>query len=344
MSLSEQPHLVKIDTVENKYTCNRSNITIAVATRNRPLMLEKCLSSFLTVKVPDFVTINYLIVENSKELTMMRIVDQFAACLKDPHSAALLHEPELGIPFARNRAIDAAIEKQCRWLIFIDDDETVDRNWLSHLISGAEAASYDLAAGPVIPTLPKEALTKKQTAIYEEYAADVQRRYKVRADHIKRGMEFRVDLATNNWIGRVASLQSEGLRFNEGMRYTGGTDTELSKRAKKAGLKLGWLPEAVVYEVVPHDRLTLKYVYDRARSQALTKYHLGYSVQGHRGLLRSFATASQKAIVGLVSVAIGSIADTRMQVQGIRRLGVSAGYLAGIFGKSSDLYKRTTGH
>ena len=152
------------------------DVAIAVATRNRPAMLKKCLGSFLALKIPDGVTINYLIVENNEILTMTSIINEFVRHLAPPHSAELLHEPELGIPFARNRALDSATARKCRWLIFVDDDETVDSQWLSNLLLGAETHNYDLAAGPVVPTRPEGELTAKQLSIFEQYVSDADRR------------------------------------------------------------------------------------------------------------------------------------------------------------------------
>ena len=320
------------------------HIAIAVATRDRPVMLENCLASFRGMDVPAGVTISFLVVENSDILTMTPVVDCFARDLEAPHSVTLLHEPELGIPFARNRALDVAAERQCRWLVFVDDDETVDPRWLSNLLSGAEANNYDLAAGPVVPVRPEGALTGKQRAIYDQYVSDAHRRLEARNKRIAEGQEDDFDLETNNWIGRISALQRAGLRFDESMRHTGGTDTDLSRRARRSGLKLGWVSEAVVFEVLPHARLSLGYVYHRSRSQTLTKYHIRYRKQGRRGILRPLAMATQKAVLGVARLVIGIGAGTGMQVKAVRTLGVAVGYFEGIFGKSSEFYVQTGGH
>ena len=324
-------------------TCSVFEIVVAVATRNRPVMLQKCLESFLSMEVPFGITVDYLIVENNEALTMKSIVDRFASQLAYPHSVELLHEPELGIPFARNRALDAAAARQSRWLIFVDDDETVDHQWLSKLILGAETNSYDLAGGPVSPTLPEGEVSPKQQSIYEQYVLDANRRLVARNKSVAAGRNDRIDLETNNWIGRVSSLQQAGLRFDECMRHTGGTDTDLSRRASKLGLKLGWIPEAMVYEVMPHDRLTLGYIYQRSRSQTLAKYYIRYRKHGRRNIVRPIAMALQKAIVGSARLTVGVLAGTRMQVKGARTLGVAAGYIQGVLGNSSYFYAQTVG-
>lgn len=320
------------------------DIAIAVTTRNRPVMLGKCLGSFLDMTVPVGITVKYLIVENNEALTTTSIVDGFTSHLAPPHSAELLHEPKLGIPFARNRALDAATALQCRWLIFVDDDETVDPQWLSNLLTGAEANRYDLAGGPVLPTRPEGELTAKQSAIFEHYVLDANRKLVKRSKYSDGSKGKRIDLETNNWIARISALKQVGFRFDETMRHTGGTDTDLSRRAEKIGLKLGWISDAIVYEIMPHGRLTLGYIFHRARSQALSKYYISYRKKGRRVIVRPLIMAFQKAVVGLVRLCVGAVAGTRMQVRGVRTLGVAAGYLGGVMGRSSDFYVHTGGN
>ena len=127
------------------------------------------------------------------------------------------------------------------------------------------------------------------------------------------------------------------------MRHTGGSDTDLSRRAQKLGLKMGWVSEAIVYETMPHGRLTLDYVYQRSRSQTLAKYYIRYRKNGRRGLVRSLAMAFQKATIGIMRLSIGIVAGTPMQVKGARTLGIAMGYFEGMIGRSSDFYVHTSG-
>lgn len=323
-------------------------VAIAVTTRDRPQMLAACLDSFRAMSIPETLSVQFLIVENNPTLTMAGSVEALRASLAAPHGLCLLHEPELGIPFARNAALDAALAQGCRWLIFVDDDETVDPDWLSHLIEGAETQGFDLAAGPVEAQPPEGALTPTETALYAHYVAEAQSRRQSGAKWLASGLAGRHDLATNNWIGRLSALQAAGLRFDEAMRHTGGTDTDLSRRAAQAGLRLGWIPEAVVYEVVPRNRLTLSYVFGRSRSQTLAKYHIRYRKAGRRGTLRLCAMIVQKTLVGGIRVlsgyATGGARGIRLRARGLRTLGVAAGYFQGLRGQSSTLYRTTQGH
>lgn len=58
-----------------------------------------------------------------------------------------IFEARRGIPFARNRALDHAIEVKADWLAFIDDDCVADRGWLNNLADCAANHGYDAVAG-----------------------------------------------------------------------------------------------------------------------------------------------------------------------------------------------------
>ena len=307
-------------------------------------MLTACLKSLLALDLPRGMTVRFIIVENSATPTLAPVIERFADALRQRATVELIHEPKLGIPVARNRALYAAADGGDRWLVFVDDDETVAPDWLACLVTSAEARGFDLAAGPVIPIAPDSPLSPKEAIILDHYSAEARRGGRNRERALQAGAPFTHDLATNNWIGRVEALRNEGLRFDEAMGHMGGTDTDLSRRAAKAGLTLGWVPEALVYEVTPKTRLTLGYIFRRARSQTLAKYHMRYGKQGRRAVVRPTLTAMLKALSGLGRLAVGYALGSRTQVKGVRALGIATGYLQGVFGRRSTLYLETDGN
>ena len=318
-------------------------ITVAVATRNRPGLLTTCLDSFLQLALPPELSVRFVVVENNATLTVAPIVEAFADALNDRASVDLIHEPDLGIPVARNRALDAAIQSGSRWLVFVDDDETVASDWLVCLVATAEREELDLAAGPVVPLAPDAPLSRKETIILDHYVAQAERRDKNRENTRQLGIQFAHDVATGNWIGKVEALQRAALRFDENLGHMGGEDTDLSRRAKAAGLTLGWVTAAKVYEVMPKSRLRRRYVFHRARSQTVAKYYIRYRKQGRVPVLRPMATATMQAISGTARLAAGLALRSTIQVKGLRALGIATGYLQGVLGQRSALYLKTDG-
>ena len=96
-------------------------ITIAVCTAKRPVMLASCLDSLMSLTIPEDVRLDILVVENDSEPCNRSVVERY-------RNVRYAHEPRIGIPIARNRALSEAGESD--YLLFIDDDETADGNLL----------------------------------------------------------------------------------------------------------------------------------------------------------------------------------------------------------------------
>ncbi len=307
-------------------------IVVATVTRNRPVMLGRLLHSLARINAPMGTELTFLVVENAAELSLA------PPDVALPGPLHLLNEPELGIPFARNRALDTALELGADWLVFVDDDETVRPDWLAELHAGAAGGGIDLAAGPVVPVAPEGKLTGGEQAMmgyYERMAEERQARMS--------GQALPRDLPTNNWICRLSSARTAGLRFDEALRMTGGSDTRFSRQAVEAGLKTGWIATAIVEEEMPSARLTPSYLFRRAKSQTLAKIEFEFRAKGRpilgKALFHAIAKGGGGALRWLAGLAMGSY--TRLR--GVRSLGVAAGWAQAALGGRSRLYDRVIG-
>jgi succinoglycan biosynthesis protein ExoM len=153
-----------------------------------------------------------------------------------------------GIAAARNRIV-SLLRNDEDALIFVDDDEVVPVHWFSTLVDAVRDA--DVISGPVIA----------------RYGHDVPR-------WVARGGFFDRDRqasrtptrhpATNNVLIRVEALRAlHGEWFREDFSSTGGSDTELFDRLRRLGARLEWCDEAEVYEDVPRERATLRWLWRR---------------------------------------------------------------------------------
>jgi glycosyltransferase involved in cell wall biosynthesis len=308
-------------------------------------MFRTCVDSLMAMQVPDGVRLVFLFVENDKALTIGPIADGLRAAMGPKHAVEALLEPTPGIPLARNRALDRANALDCDWLIFIDDDETVDPDWLLAHMRAAREQGFDLAAGPVEQHAPDGPLSDEQKAVFAYLTAEARRRRRIREGRLASDEAARNDIATNNWIGRLARFRESGLRFDEAMQFTGGSDTDLSRRAKAAGFRIGWVTDAVVRETIPADRLTEAYVFDRARSQTLAKYHIRYRKAGRAPVLKPVWMAATKGLVGTLRILLGRLTgNPTLRIKGARTKGIAAGWLHALKGRQSDLYRSVQGH
>lgn len=161
-----------------------------------------------------------------------------------------LHEPRQGIPYARNAALEATINTY-DYLCFIDDDEWPSSQWLSSLITTIEKSRADAVMGPVVPLYPENC---PQWMIEGGFFERTRRKTGQRMD---RG-------ASNNVMLRADFLRRTGLRFNETLRFTGGSDTYFFQAAIAEKIHIVWCNEAEVFEDIPLHRMTPKWLIQRS--------------------------------------------------------------------------------
>ena len=106
-----------------------------------------------------------------------------------------------------------------------------------------------------------------------------------------------VPLATNNWLADLNFLRSERLRFDEQLGLTGGEDTRLFLEAKARGAKTGWSPGAIVFELLPAERLTFEYQYRRSRDRSVASFHEKYPTRSWNTSQRAVFSAIGKSLL-----------------------------------------------
>jgi glycosyltransferase involved in cell wall biosynthesis len=124
--------------------------SICVLTYKRPEALKACLNSIIAARLPNDCVL--IIIDNADSKDGEAVYEAFDFKNLNAH---YVHEPEKGVVHARNRAMDEAfITHKCDWLCFIDDDETVNKNWLSALLDCQSRTRADAVMGNVIFDMP----------------------------------------------------------------------------------------------------------------------------------------------------------------------------------------------
>jgi succinoglycan biosynthesis protein ExoM len=220
------------------------DITIAVCTRRRPAMLKNCLESLITQIIPPTNTYSILVVENDDAASMKELVGEL-----NKHSQIPLHytqEPMRGIPYARNRALKEA--EQTDALIFIDDDEIADKDWLSTLTNYAEKfKNQAIIYGHVISDFPAESPAYLHSFI--------------QMNPIKTGTELRSCATNNVWIP-IEIVKQLNLCFDVSIT-TGGDDSQFFCDATEKGGQIISCHEAVVHESIPSSRVSVNWIAKR---------------------------------------------------------------------------------
>ncbi|MBN9020943.1 MAG: glycosyltransferase family 2 protein [Rhizobiales bacterium] len=94
------------------------HIVVAAPTCRRPKMLGMLLDSFATMAPPETGSVTFLIVDNAPDAPVADLV----AAFRDRTGVDVRYvlEPEPGIPFARNRALDFAESIGADFVAFVD--------------------------------------------------------------------------------------------------------------------------------------------------------------------------------------------------------------------------------
>lgn len=308
------------------------SVVVTVCTRQRPARLAACLRSLLNQQLPAETSLSVVVVENDDAPHSRPIVEDIASRHGVP--VVYAHEPRLGIPMARNRALDLAIELKPDWIGFIDDDEVASADWLATFLSAADTLQCDVMEGPVD--------YRYSTSAPTWIDRDLERRRRIPTGTRRRSA------ATSNTLmrARIAEPDGMGLRFNEAMAFTGGEDSEFFHRAADRGAVIRWVDEAVVSSEVPAVRTTVRWQIERCR------WVSAVSVYIHRerhGLAAACARYGLKCLLrtlrapfGLLACALYPLTPTlskRLMYRALRDLWSGLGGFGGFIGILPQPYR-----
>ncbi len=318
-------------------------ITVSTLTRQRPEMLEALIQSWGALTIPTDCTVRFLVVENDTSEVSRATVEGFGEVLPNGGSLHYVLEPELGIPFGRNRAAREALAAGSDLLCFVDDDEVVALDWLDKLVAGYRASSAVLLGAPLRAAQP----SGQETPMQRLMLRNISNRYldKERVAARKSGLNDTggVTIVTNNWLGETRLFSETGLWFDETMRMTGGTDAKFYAEAVAAGKTVGWVPDAFVYETIPPERLSFWYQAARGRDQANTHMRRKLDKRPASAVL-GILTAPFRLVALLVAVLLFPFQPDKRLIQIARTGGWLVGVLGIPFGYKSALYKKVSGH
>jgi succinoglycan biosynthesis protein ExoM len=332
------------DAVPVPRRCGHLTVAVCAITRNRRSMFSDMLASFRSMSVPADVTVVFVFVENNGEATVKPVIDEYRAAMPG-RDVRFAHEPDLGIPVARNRAIDEALDAGADVVLFVDDDETVADDWLERMIDRYRTTELMLIGGPVRPAFYGPPENRWQLGIRR----GIEDRYKDKIDkanaRLRNGTQNRITVITSNWLADAVLFTRHRLRFDPNLRFTGGSDTQFFRDAVACGTVTGWCPDAFVYEMQPPERVSARYQYWRAAEQARASLHAKIRKIGKPAALAQFIPLCIARSFGLAATALLiPLLGGRIAVRVARSAGWIAGRTTGFFGAQSSLYRRTTGY
>jgi len=329
--------------VDQKQGCSATpRISIGITTRSRPKLLSQLFESLAALSIDGGLSVDFIVVENNIRKTLEESVSKFRA---DVPWASVVYENEsrVGIPNARNRVLDIALKAGSDLLAFVDDDETVDSSWLRILLQELRDRDLDIVGGPVrLHPCPEDATTFEKI-VWKGLAhrqALNERSSKRRRDT---GEDSHITIVTNNWLVNLYLIRVTGIKFDESLGFSGGSDSLFFQQIKSQGARSGWAPEAIVTEHVPKSRLTFKYQFCRARDQAIANYRKKYTQLSMRSLVLSCGLCVYKLLSAALLTGLSLADGGRSLVRGVRAFGFAVGRGAALFGMRSFQFKHVQG-
>ena len=302
------------------------DVVVCVVTYRRPAPLARLLASLHQLAIPPGATVRVAVVDNDPAGSAGEVAAGAAGSL----AISYVVEPKPGIAAARNRAVEAALP--CDLIAFLDDDMTVAADWLVRAVACLVAHDADLVNGVVEP------------AFEGEHSRWVDATLFARQRH-PTGTPLS-QAATGGLLVRASVRRRLGPLFDEGFGLLGGSDTEMSRRAVRAGMRIVFCREAVAREHTPPHRATARWVLRRA-------FRLGDTVA--LGAVRS-AEPGPARTCARWRTGLGGLARMAVGVGGVvaavprfdpvtltarcRRLLQGAGRVAGALGWEFDEYGR----
>lgn len=320
-------------------------VAIGVLTFRRPMELAHCLTlvaEHVAATAPDgaglrarSLIVTLLVVDNDPAGSARATVEAVRAIVEPAVRLQYVIEPTPGIAAARNRALDETADADV--LVFIDDDEWPTESWLAPLLSEWERSGATAVMGRVVSRF---ASTPDPWVEAGEF---------FRRRSLPTGTDIQVAAAGNMLLDRV-EVARLGVRFDEALALGAGEDSLFSRQLVRGGGRIAWCEESVVIDRVPNDRMTRRWVLDRARSHGNTETVVALRMsegpsERARVRLTALGRGAARAVAGTGRFGFGLASRSlRHQARGLRTAYRGVGIASGALGVAVQEYAREDSH
>jgi len=242
-------------------------LSICISTYNRAHLLDRTLRGIARINVPENVDVELLVINNNCTDNTSAVVSEFGA--KAPWPVREISEPQAGVNYGRNRAIQNA---QYEHIVLFDDDIEPAQNWIADYFEAVSELHADCVVGPVnpkyeipLPSYMTPVIIDSITSAYSQ-KGDTMKRLSPDVAHEMPGcnMAFTRSVAEelkgfNVDLGRV------------GLGLESGDDTDFGYRLVAGGKRVVYQPKCSIQHFITKEKLSKSYLRRRWRGDGVTQ-------------------------------------------------------------------------
>ncbi|MEQ8210914.1 MAG: glycosyltransferase family A protein [Lacipirellulaceae bacterium] len=238
-------------------------ISILMPTYNRADWLAEALRTAIAQESQGKFDFEVVVIDNNSPDHTRETIERIAA--DSPVPVKYIHSIPPGDAQTRNAGLPHC---EGDWIAFMDDDELAEPTWLLNLYETATRNNAQLVGGAVLLDLPQEEV--------EKLSLDVRRSLRERSpatcEGIERPFVDREYPGTDNLF--IAREVLEALGEFDTTVISGSADYDFSVRAREAGFRCWYSPEAIVRHRTPANRLTQEFIdWDSYRSGVMLAFY-----------------------------------------------------------------------
>ena len=216
------------------------NIVLAVCTYRRPQELKKLLLALCDLHGEH--DLRVVIADNDSAAEGVAVCQALAPDY--PFEVSCFEVDSSGISAVRNTLTRKALDLAPEFIVFLDDDEWPEPQWLSELLRVQAQFDADLVGGPTRPVFPESADPALLDNPY--YGADL---------NLPDGSACQLQ-AGGNFLARASVIERYSPSFfDEAFSHSGSEDLAFFARLGQDGHRMRWAANAIVREPVPESRL-----------------------------------------------------------------------------------------
>ena len=137
-------------------------VSVIVPVYNSEKYIEKCLNSIIEQTYKDF---ELIVINDGSKDNSLEILEKYKNDF--PKVITLINQENIGVSKTRNNAIKMAKGK---YVMFIDNDDFIDKDYIETFINEAEKEDYDVVLGGYRRPNEKGEIIKKLKLPQEEWA------------------------------------------------------------------------------------------------------------------------------------------------------------------------------